>query len=252
VKNYLAEFVGTAVLVLLGNGVVAGVLLVRSKAHNAGWLTIATGWGFAVAIAVYIVGATSGGHINPAVTLSLAAIGTFPWKDVPGYIVAQMLGAMLGAALVWITYFKHWAVTDDPEAKQACFCTAPAIRRSWANAATEFVGTFMLLFGILGIAANANAISHAGENIHLGDLFSTGLGPLLVGFLVLVIGTSLGGPTGYAINPARDLGPRIMHALLPIPGKGGSGWSYAVIPVLAPIAGGVCGALVWDALNFAA
>lgn len=218
--------IGTALLVLLGNGVVAGVLLARSKAENGGWIVITFGWGFAVAMGAFAVGQFSGAHLNPALTIALAAKGDVEWGDVPEYLAGEFVGAFIGATLVYLTYLQHWGVTDDPGAKLACFCTAPAIRNTPANVITEVVGTFVLVFGILAIGANQATVD-------------TGLVPLLVGFLVFAIGLSLGGPTGYAINPARDLGPRIIHALLPIPGKGSSDWGYAWIPVVAPIVGGV-------------
>jgi glycerol uptake facilitator protein len=227
-----AEVIGTMLLILLGDGVVAGCLLNRSKAQNAGWIVIATGWGLAVAIAVYAVGRFSGAHINPAVTLGLAAAGKFPWAGVPGYIAAQMLGAFLGAVLVWLAYLAHWPETEDQVSKLSVFSTVPAIRRTPLNFVTEIIGTFVLVLGVLAIAANDAPIQ-------------SGLNPLLVGFLVWSIGLSLGGPTGYAINPARDLAPRIAHALLPIPNKGGSDWSYSWVPVLGPLVGGVCGAVAY-------
>jgi glycerol uptake facilitator protein len=240
-QSYLAEAIGTMLLVLLGDGVVANVVLARSKGQNSGWIVIATGWGVAVAMAVYAVGRVSGAHLNPAVTIGLATIGSFPWAQVPGYVAAQMLGAIAGAVLVWLTYLPHWGPTEDPAAKLGVFCTAPAIRRAGANFLCEIVGTGVLLFGILAIAANAETLSKPGD-VNLSFVFSRGLQPLLVGVLVLGIGLSLGGPTGYAINPARDLGPRIAHAILPIPGKGSSDWGYAWIPVVAPIIGGIAGA----------
>ena len=228
-----AEVIGTAILILLGNGVVAAVLLSHSKAQNAGWIVIAFGWGMAVMIAVYAVGQYSGAHLNPAVTLGLWAIGNVDAGDVPKYLGGEFVGAFIGATLVYLAYLNHWGPTEDPGLKLACFSTAPAIRNTVANFITEFIGTFMLLFGILGITSNKAPVA-------------TGLAGLLVGLLILSIGLSLGGPTGYAINPARDLGPRIMHAILPIPGKGPSDWGYAWVPVIAPIAGGVIGALAFD------
>lgn len=246
---YLAEFVGTLILILLGDGVVAGVLLRYSKAEDAGWIVITFGWGLAVAMAVYSVGWVSGAHINPAVTVGLASIGAFEWAMVPGYIIAQLLGAFTGAVLVWLAYRDHWAATEDPGLKLAVFCTAPGIRNPVSNVITEIIGTAMLVFGVVAIGANAAQIDQASE-IDLSAIFSTGFVPLLVGFLVLSIGLSLGGPTGYAINPARDLGPRIAHAILPIPGKGGSDWGYSWIPVVAPIIGGVLGGLAYTVLGF--
>lgn len=239
--NFIAEVVGTLLLVLLGNGVVANVVLRKSKGHGSGWIVIATGWGLAVALAVYAVGRISGAHINPAVTVSLAFIGVFPWSQVPGYVLAQMLGAFLGAVLVWLAYLPHWRETEDSGTKLAAFCTAPAIRHRAGNVTTEVIGTAVLLFGILAIGANAQAFPTEGER-EFFTLFSTGLQPLLVGFLVWGIGLSLGGPTGYAINPARDLGPRLAHALLPIAGKGHSDWGYSWIPIVAPLLGGILGA----------
>jgi glycerol uptake facilitator protein len=238
---YLAEMVGTMILIILGDGVVANVVLKKSKGQDSGWIVIATGWGLAVALAVYTVGRVSGAHINPAVTLSLALIGSFPWSQVPGYIAAQMLGAFLGAVVVWISYLPHWAGTEDTASKLGVFSTIPAIRSTPGNIIAEVVGTALLVFCILAIGANAQGLTRPGE-IDLSIAFSKSLQPFLVGLLVWGIGLSLGGPTGYAINPARDLGPRIAHAILPIAGKGGSDWSYSWIPVLAPIAGGAAGA----------
>jgi glycerol uptake facilitator protein len=228
-----AEVIGTAILILLGDGVVAGTLLARSKAENAGWIVISFGWGMGVAIAVFAVGQFSGAHINPAVTLGFATIGNTDWSDVPEYLAGEFLGAFIGAVLVYLAYINHWRPTEDPGLKLAVFCTAPAIRNTVANIITEVIGTFLLVFGVLAIFADQATAE-------------TGLGALLVGLLVFAIGMSLGGPTGYAINPARDLAPRIAHALLPIPGKGPSDWGYAWIPVVAPIAGGILGALAFD------
>jgi len=234
VSIFGAEVIGTAILILLGNGVVAGVLLNHSKAQNAGWVVITIGWGLAVAIAVFAVGQFSGAHINPAVTLGLAAIGNAEWSDVPAYISGQFVGAFIGAVLVFLTYLPHWGETEDPGLKLASYSTAPAIRNLPANVVTEVIGTFLLVFGVLALGATETTAA-------------TGLVPLLVGLLVVAIGMSLGGPTGYAINPARDLGPRIAHAVLPIRGKGTSDWSYAWVPVVAPIIGGVLGALAFEA-----
>ena len=247
--NLLAETVGTALLVLLGGGVVANVLLARSKGHNSGWIVITVGWGVAVAVAIYAVGRISGAHLNPAVTIGLASIGSFAWTDVPGYIAAQVLGAFLGAALVWLAYLPHWAITTDPGAKLGVFATGPAVRNPVANVTTEIIGTAVLVFGVLAIGANAQSLTRPNE-IDLSVVFSHGLQPLLVGILVLGIGVSLGGPTGYAINPARDFGPRLAHALLPIPGKGDSDWGYAWIPIVGPIIGGVLGALLFKIVGF--
>ena len=240
---YLAEFVGTLILILLGDGVVAGVLLRESKAENSGWIVITFGWGLAVAIAVYSVGAISGAHINPAVTIGLASIGAFSWAQVPGYIIAQMLGAFVGAVLVWVHYLPHWRETEDPGLKLAVFSTGPAIRNFAANFVSEVIGTAMLVFGVVALVANIERFS---EDVL--SVFAIGLLPLIVGLLVVVIGLSLGGPTGYAINPARDLGPRIAHAVLPIAGKGSSDWLYAWIPVAAPLVGGVIGAVAYSIL----
>jgi glycerol uptake facilitator protein len=247
--EYFAEFVGTAILILLGDGVVAGVLLRGSKSENSGWIVITLGWGLAVAVAVYTVGRVSGAHINPAVTLGLASIGEFSWSMVPGYVAAQFAGAFVGASLVYLHYLPHWRITDDPGLKLAVFCTGPAVRNYGANVGSEIIGTFLLVFAVLGIGANASPLR---GQVDLSAVFSTGIAPLLVGLLVVGIGLSLGGPTGYAINPARDLGPRIAHAILPIAGKGGSDWAYAWVPVVAPIVGGVLGALAWKAIGFPA
>jgi glycerol uptake facilitator protein len=236
----LAEVVGTMLLVLLGDGVVANVLLNKSKGQNSGWIVITTGWALAVTIGVYAVNAISGAHLNPAVTIAMAAIGKFAWAKVPSYIAAQLVGGVLGATLVWLTYLPHWAVTPDRGLKLGVFCTAPAIRQTGSNLLTEIVGTAMLVFGLLAILTPANLVPNTG--------FDLGFAPVLVGLLVWAIGLSLGGPTGYAINPARDLGPRLAHAMLPIAGKGDSDWSYAWIPIVGPIAGGVAGALLYRAL----
>jgi glycerol uptake facilitator protein len=248
-QTVLAEAIGTMLLVLLGDGVVANVVLNRTKGQNGGWIVITIGWGVAVAMAVYAVGRISGAHLNPAVTLGLAAIGSFPWADVPGYILAQIVGAFAGAVLVWLSYLPHWRVTADPASKLAVFATGPAMRSPGANFVTEVIGTAVLLFGILAIAANAQTLSRPGD-VDLSFVFSRGLQPLLVGVLVLGIGLSLGGPTGYAINPARDLGPRLAHALLPIPGKGNSDWEYSWIPIVGPLVGGVLGAGAYFLIGF--
>jgi len=248
-QSYLAELLGTMILVLLGDGVVANVLLQRSKGQNSGWIVITTGWGVAVAVAVYAVGRISGAHLNPAVTIALATIGSFSWAQVPGYIAAQMIGAFLGAVLVWLAYLPHWRETPDPGAKLGIFCTGPAIRSTGPNLITEIIGTAVLMFGILAIAANAQTLARPGD-VDLSVVFSRGLQPLLVGVLVLGIGLSLGGPTGYAINPARDLGPRLAHAILPIPGKGASDWGYSWIPVVGPIIGGIAGAGLYSIVGF--
>jgi glycerol uptake facilitator protein len=232
-EKYIAEFIGTFLLIVFGCGVVAGVLLNKSKSQNSGWIVITIGWGLGVAIAIYAVGNISGAHINPAVTLGLACIGKFDWADVLPYITAQMLGAICGAVLVYLHYLPHWKETEDASLKLAVFSNSPAIRNFIPNFFSEFFGTFILVFCILSIGANE---------------FTQGLNPLIIGFLIVAIGMSLGGPTGYAINPARDFGPRIAHFLLPIHGKGTSDWAYSWIPVVAPLAGGVCGAYSYAAL----
>lgn len=232
-----AECIGTMILITLGDGVVANVLLNKSKGQNAGWMVITTGWGLAVAIAVYSVGWISGAHLNPAVTIGLAVIGQFPWSNAAGYIVAQLAGAFLGAILVWLAYLPHWDETENKDLKLAVFCTGPAIRKHPMNILPEIIGTFILVLGVFAILSPKNLNPETG--------FPTGLGPFLVGLLVWSIGLSLGGPTGYAINPARDLGPRIAHFLLPISGKGPSDWNYAWVPVISPIIGGILGALFY-------
>lgn len=237
---FAAEFAGTTLLVLLGDGVVANVVLKQTKGHGGGWMVITTGWAVAVGVAAYAVNSISGAHLNPAITLGLAALGKFPAAQVPAYLAAQMLGGILGAVLVWLAYLPHWRATEDPVAKRAVFCNAPAIRRPLANLVTEVIGTAVLMLGVLAIASPAN--------LQPGTGWEKGFGPFLVGLLVWAIGLCLGGPTGYAINPARDLGPRIAHAFLPIPGKGDSDWAYAAIPVVGPIVGGLLGAFLYRAL----
>jgi glycerol uptake facilitator protein len=243
---FTAEVVGTAILILLGDGVVAGVLLAHSKAENAGWIVITFGWGMAVAVAVYAVGQFSGAHINPAVTISFALTDVTPWDDVPKYLAGEFVGAFIGAVLVYLAYLPHWRPTDDPGLKLAVFSTAPAIRNKGQNLLTEIIGTFILLFGILAI------VGHFAQNVLGDEALTTAFGqafpPLLIGLLVFVIGLSLGGPTGYAINPARDLGPRIAHAVLPIPGKRDSDWDYSWVPVVGPLIGGSLGAITYQAL----
>jgi glycerol uptake facilitator protein len=229
-----AETIGTAILILLGDGVVAAVLLNKSKAQNSGWIVIAWGWGIAVAVAVYAVGQFSGAHINPAVTVGLWINGNIDAGDVPLYFIGEFLGAFIGAFLVFLAYYQHFEDTEDPGLKLAVFCTGPAIRNPMWNIITEIIGTTMLMLGVLAIVDPGNEGSG-----------QSGLAPLLIGLLVLGIGLSLGGPTGYAINPARDLGPRIMHAILPIPGKGPSDWGYSWIPVVGPLIGGAIGALIY-------
>jgi glycerol uptake facilitator protein len=234
-KFFMAELIGTMLLILLGDGVVAGVLLKKSKAENSGWIVITTGWAMAVAMGVYAVGRISGGHLNPAITIGYAAVGRFSWSEVLPYLGGQFAGAFLGAVLVWLAYYAHWNETPEKTSKLLIFSTVPAIRHKPSNMVTEAIGTFVLVFGCLALGAN----SAPGQS---------GLTPLLVGFLVWAIGLSLGGPTGYAINPARDLGPRLAHALLPIPGKGTSDWGYAWVPVAGPLLGGVLGAAAYARL----
>lgn len=230
---FLGELIGTFLLILLGNGVVANVLLHQSKGEKGGWIVITAGWGFAVAIAVYAVGWISGGHLNPAVTLGLWAAGKTPMSLIPVYFSGQMIGAMLGAWLVWISYYPHWRATPDSNLKLLCFCTKPAIPNRWSNFTVEVIGTAVLLIGILGIF-----------NVHNG--IGSGVGPYAVGILIFSIGLSLGGPTGFAINPARDLGPRIMHAWLPIAGKRDADWQYAWIPIAGPFVGALLGAWIYQ------
>jgi glycerol uptake facilitator protein len=237
---FLAEVVGTMLLVLLGDGVVANVLLQKSKAQNGGWIVITTGWALAVTVAVYAVGSISGAHLNPAVSIAMASIGNFPWAQVPAYVLAQFIGAFLGAVLVWLTYLPHWALTQDKALKLGVFSTGPAIHSTGGNLLSEAIGTAVLVFGLLAVLTPANLVPNTG--------FDKGFAPVLVGMIVWAIGLSLGGSTGYAINPARDLAPRIAHAILPIPGKGDSDWFYAWIPVVGPIVGGVAGAFLYRML----
>jgi glycerol uptake facilitator protein len=238
-KQMFGEFMGTMVLILMGNGVVAGVSLRHSKSENAGWMVIATGWAFAVMTGVFTAIACGGpGHLNPAVTLALAvASGNF--SSVLPYALAQILGAIVGATLVWIHFGPHWSLTPDQDSKRACFCTSPAIRRPAANLISEIVGTFVLILVASAIGSKAGA--------PVGP--APGLSPYLVGCLVWGIGLSLGGTTGYAINPARDLGPRIAHSLLPIAQKGGSDWSYAPVPVAGPLIGAALAGLLVRAIG---
>ena len=239
---YLGEVVGTATLIIFGDGVVAGVLLNKSKAQNSGWIVITWAWAMGVFMGILTSLAVSGGvaHLNPAVTIGLASIDKFPWSQVPGTIACQFIGAMIGAVVVYLAYLPHWAETEDPGLKLAVFSTGPAIRNTVANLITEIIGTFMLVFGVLAIAGIAIT------SLVVSGSLTTGALP--VALLVLVIGLALGGPTGYAINPARDLGPRIIHAILPIPGKGSSDWAYSWIPVIGPVVGGVLGALAAKAI----
>jgi len=226
---YLSEFLGTMLIILLGEGVVAGVVLKGTKSENAGWLAICIAWGLAVTMGIYASDA-SGAHLNPAITLALAVTGQFDWALVMGYCAAQFAGAFTGAVLVWFYYQPFWKNTPDPATKLGVFSTAPAIRNTFSNFVSEAIATALLVFGILFIGVNE---------------FTHGLKPLVVGLLIVSIGLSLGGTTGFAMNPARDLGPRIAHALLPIHGKGSSDWGYAWIPVAGPIVGGILGALLY-------
>lgn len=233
-EKFLAEVLGTGALVLLGDGVVAGVLLARSKAQNSGWIVITLAWGLAVFAGVVIAGPISGAHLNPAVTLAVAIKGGIPWSEVPVYWAGEMLGAFLGAVLVFLHYYPHWAETENADLKLAVFSTAPAIRSPLWNFVSEVIGTFVLIFVIFAFANSDKASGLAA------------LGALPVALLVVVIGLSLGGTTGYAINPARDLGPRIAHFLLPIAGKRDSDWSYSWIPVVGPLVGGALAAIVYQ------
>ena len=234
-KPFAAEVIGTALLIILGDGVVAGVMLNKTKAQNSGWIVITAGWAMGVLVAVYAVGRISGAHLNPAITLGLAVVGKFAWSDVPRYIGAQFIGAFLGAVIVWLAYLAHWSETESQASKLSVFSTIPAIRRCPLNLLTEIIGTFVLVFGVMAISANAGPVQ-------------SGVTPLLIGLLVWGIGLSLGAPTGYAINPARDLGPRLAHALLPIPGKGSSDWGYSWVPVVGPLIGGAMGAAAYVGL----
>jgi glycerol uptake facilitator protein len=236
---FIGELIGTMLLIIFGDGVVANVVLNKTKGQNSGWIVIATGWGLAVAVGVYASGPISGGYINPAVTIAFAVIGKLPWANVAPFIIAQMIGAFLGAVIVWLAYRKHFEVTESADLKLAVFCTGPAIRDYPGNLVTEIIGTFALVFGVLSMTTFDGAKTPAG--------FGSTFGPWVVTVLVWAIGLSLGGPTGYAINPARDLGPRIAHALLPIPGKRNSDFAYGWIPVIGPIIGGIIGALVYAA-----
>jgi glycerol uptake facilitator protein len=245
--EFLGELIGTMILIILGDGVVANVVLNKTKGNNSGWIVITTGWALAVFVGVYIVGSISGAHINPAVTFGLAIAGDFPWAQVPIYWIAQMIGAFLGAVIVWLSYYQHWAGTD-PVGQLAVFSTGPAIRNVVWNLVTEIVGTFMLMFGVFGLTGAYMGSASTEETVlNLGALGAIG-----VAFLVWAIGLSLGGPTGYAINPARDLGPRIAHFVLPIPGKGSSDWGYSWIPVVGPLIGAAIAAILWGVLGFGA
>jgi len=236
-NELFAEFIGTFLLILLGNGVVANVVLKDTKGHEGGWIVISLGWGLGVFVGVAVAGPVSGAHINPAVTLGLAIAGSFPWNEVVPYILAQMAGAAAGAGTVWLFYRHHFNRTEDPGAQLGCFSTGPAIRKPLNNFISEVIGTFVLIFVILYIADPTIQLEGAEVNMGLGTL-----GALPVALLVTAIGLSLGGTTGYAINPARDLGPRIMHYLLPMNHKGSSDWTYAWIPVVGPIVGALIAA----------
>ncbi len=231
--DFTAELISTMVLILLGDGVVAGVLLTKSKAENSGWIVITAGWGFAVAMGVYVAGWVTGAHMNPAVTISLVTAGKLPVLEAIPYIGGQLLGAALGALLVFFAYRLHWDKTENPDHKLLVFCTMPAIKHHGWNFITEVIGTAMLMLGVLAISNKNNGLS-------------SGASALSVGILIFAIGLSLGGPTGYAINPARDLMPRLMHYILPIKGKRNSGWSYAWVPVLGPIVGGIIGTGIYQ------
>jgi glycerol uptake facilitator protein len=228
---FIAEFIGTMLLILLGDGVVANVLLKDTKGNNSGWMVITTAWGLAVFVGVVVAGPYSGAHLNPAVTLALAITGKFAWALVPAYVLAQLSGAAAGAALVWLMYYDHFKRTNSPDHVLAVFCTGPAVRNYISNITSEIIGSFVLLLTIFYISGAE--ITSTKAPIGLGSV-----GALPVALLVWVIGLSLGGTTGYAINPARDLGPRLIHYLLPIKGKGTSDWAYAWIPVLGPLVGG--------------
>ncbi|MBF0408650.1 MAG: aquaporin family protein [Candidatus Riflebacteria bacterium] len=227
---FMAELIGTAFILLFGSGVVAGVVLEKTKSNNSGWIVITSAWAVGVTMGILASGPISGAHLNPAVTIALAAIGKFSWALVPKYILAQFLGAMIGSGLVWLSYKDHFEATENQEAKLAIFSTGPAIRNTLSNFATEFIATFILMFAILAIGVSK---------------FTEGLNPMAVGLLVFGLGLSYGGPTGYAMNPARDLGPRIMHAILPFSNKGTSDWAYSWIPVFAPVCGAVVAAFTY-------
>lgn len=238
---FTAELIGTMLLILIGEGVVANVALNKTFGHNSGWLVITTAWALAVYIGVIVAGPVSGAHLNPAVTIGLAAAGKFPWARVPAFIAAQFIGAMTGAFLVWLLYKNHFDETHDaPEAQLAVFCTSPAIRNSARNFLSELIGTFVLVYVIFHFSNPVLNAQPLPTPIGMGSL-----GAIPVAFLVWGIGLALGGTTGYAINPARDLGPRIMHSVLPMKGKGSTNWQYAYIPVLGPVAGALTAALLF-------
>ncbi|AXA33251.1 MIP/aquaporin family protein [Francisella adeliensis] len=232
----IAELIGTMILILLGNGVVAGAVLSKTKSHNSGWIVITFAWGLAVFLGVLVAGPISGAHLNPAVTIALALAGKFSWAWVAPFIVSQVLGAMLGQALVWAVYYPHYSATDDTDLKLATFCTSPAIKHLPSNLASEIIGTFVLVFAILTMHG---VVMHVGDPsvVTAYPIDMGALGGLPVAFVVIVIGMSLGGTTGYAINPARDFGPRLFHAIMPIQGKGSSQWGYAWVPIVGPVMG---------------
>lgn len=244
---FVAELIGTTILLLLGNGVVANAILEKTKGNQGvGWLMINLGWGMAVFVAVLCTMDYSGAHLNPAVTIALAAAGKFAWASVPTFIAAQMLGAALGTTLVWLMYKDHYDATEDQAVKLGTFATGPAIRNNGLNLLSEILGTFVLIFAVLYITGPNNFVAvDPGQPVGLGSL-----GALPVGLVVFAIGMSLGGTSGYAINPARDLGPRIMHALLPIKDKGSSGWDYAWIPIVGPILGALLAVAIWMTAGF--
>lgn len=235
---------GTAMLIALGHGINANMDLRETKGSGTGWLMMCFGWGFTVALCIYSVGHISGAHINPAVTIGMAMSGHFDSALVPGYLIAQFTGAMLGAVIMTVVYWSHFQATEDPDAVRGVYATSPAIPNSLLNTLTEGVGTFFLVFGILAIVENTNRAEAASQS-----LLSVGINPLTIGLLVAVIGLGMGGPTGFAINPARDLGPRIVHAILPVPNKTHSDWGYAWVPVVGPVLGGIAGALVFNMLT---
>ena len=238
---FTAELIGTALLILLGEGVVANVVLKKTIGNNSGWIVITTAWALAVYVGVVVAGPVSGAHLNPAVTIALAAAGKFRWEQVPAYITAQFIGAMLGASLVWLQYKAHLdATADEPGNQLGVFCTGPAIKNTGLNFISEIIGTFVLVYAVFHFADGKVTLSGTDAPVGMGSL-----GAIPVAFVVWVIGLGLGGTTGYAINPARDLGPRLMHTLLPMKGKGGSNWSYAWIPAIGPIVGGLLATLVF-------
>jgi len=234
---FLGELIGTALLILLGNGAVANVYLNKSKGTGSGWVVVTAGWGFALTLALYVAGWASAGHLNPAVTLGMAVAGKTAWNLVPLYFVSQLLGAFIGALLVWVTYYQQFAQTSASHTKLICFATSPVVRKPWWNFLTELIATAALMIGILGVFDTHNGIG-------------SGLGPYAVGILLFAIGLCLGGPTGFAVNPARDFGPRLIYALFPIQGKGSAEWGYAWVPIVGPLVGGVLGALIYHCLIY--